>query len=105
MCPGVVDQMHIIDPGRAGRHAREARKTTVHMGDHLIGRRPIVLQHIPDQIDPATRTVELITQQDISRASGGAKSAMYAIAQDLLAMGYSLIGQLLFVETSLHAFT
>ncbi len=72
------------------------------MGDHLLVRRPVVLQHVLDQIDPATWTVELVAERDIGRAGGSAETAMHAFAQDLLGFGNTGILELLGCEIGLH---
>ena len=53
------------------------------MLDHLRRRRPVVLQHVLDEIDAASRAVELVAEQHIGRAGRGAEAAMHAGAQDL----------------------
>ena len=55
MRAGMVDQVHVIDARRAGRHAGEAGQAAVDMGDDLLVRRAAVLQHVLDQVDAAAR--------------------------------------------------
>ncbi len=51
----MVDQVHVVDAGRAGRHAGEAGQAAVDMPDDLLVGRTIVFQHVLDQIDAAAR--------------------------------------------------
>jgi hypothetical protein len=54
------------------------------MLDHFGGRRPVVLQHLLDQVDAAARRIELVAEQHIGRAGRGAEAAMHAGAEDLV---------------------
>ena len=76
--PRVVDQVHVVHAGGARRHAGEARKTPVHVQHRPGIRRPVVLQHVLDQVDPAPRAVELIPEQHVRRAGGRAEPAVHA---------------------------
>src|SRR5262249_39231158 len=95
--------MHIIDTGWAGRHTGQARKATVDMlyrvGRNLISAR----QHLLDQIDAPARTVELVTEQDIGRASRRAKAAMGAGTQNFFGFGNVGISKLLGREVGPHS--
>ena len=82
MGAGMVDQMHVVDARRAGRHAGEAGQAAVDMGDDLLVGRPAVLQHVLDQVDAAARAVELVAERHIGRTGRGAEAAMHAFAQD-----------------------
>ena len=84
MAAGMVDQMHVVHVGRAGRHAGEAGEAAVDVLDDLRARRPVVLEHVLDQVDAAARAVELVAEQDVGRAGRGAEAAVHAAAQDLL---------------------
>ena len=84
MRAGMIDEMHVIDAGRAGGHAGEAGQAAVDMLDHLAPRRLAVLQHVLDQIDAAARRIDLVAEQHIGRAGRGAEAAMDASAQDLV---------------------
>ena len=64
------------------------------MGDGLLVGRPVVLQHLLDQVDAPTRAVELVAEGDIGRAGRGAEAAMHAFADDLLGMRDLGIGEL-----------
>ena len=79
---GVIDEVHVVDARRAGRHAGEARQAAVDVGDDLLGRRLAALQHVLDQVDAAARTVELVAEQHVGRAGRGAEAAMDAAAQE-----------------------
>ena len=52
----------------------------------------VILQHILDQIDAATRAIKLITKQHICWAGRGAKAAVDAITQNALCFGNRRIG-------------
>ena len=77
-CPRVVDEVHVVHAGWACRHAGEARQASVHVQHRPGIRRPVVLQHVLDQVDPAPRAVELIPEQYVRRAGGRAESAVHA---------------------------
>jgi len=85
MGAGMINQMHVIHPRRAGGHAPQAGQAAIKMLDRLGVRWRIGLQHILYQNNPAARAVAFIAQQLIRRTSGGAKSAMDAFAQDRIA--------------------
>ena len=53
--PGVVDEVHVVHPGRAGGHAGEAGEAAVDMLDGLGVRRAALLQHVLDQVDAPPR--------------------------------------------------
>ena len=94
MGAGMVDQVHVVHPGRAGGHAGEAREAAVDVLDDLGGRGPVVLQHVLDQVDAAARGIELVAEQHIGRAGRGAEAAMHAGAQDLVGLRDVRIGEL-----------
>ena len=102
MSAGVVDEMHVMDAGRARRHAREARQTTVDMQRDLRRRRPTVLKHVLDEVDAATGRIELVAVQHVSRTGGGTKAAMHAGAQNLFQLGHIRISELREGERRLH---
>ena len=88
MPPAMVDQVHVMHPRRAGRHAAEAGQTPVDMLDGLRADRlgavaAALFEHVLDQVDAAARAVELIAQQHIGRAGRGAEAAMNTRPQDL----------------------
>ena len=80
----MIDQMHVVHAGRTGGHAGKARQATVDMFDHLARRRPVLLEHLLDQVDATARGIELVAEQNISRAGRRAEPAMHAGAQDFL---------------------
>ncbi|MFK4510541.1 hypothetical protein ABIF81_005719 [Bradyrhizobium daqingense] len=92
--PGLVDEVHVVHPRRASRHAGQARQAAVDMLDHLGRRRLVLLQHLLDQIDAAAWTIELVAEQDIGRTSRRAEAAMDAGAQDLVGFGDVGVGEL-----------
>ena len=47
--------MHVVHAGRAGRHAGEAGEAAVDVLDDLGRSRPVVLQHVLDQVDAPAR--------------------------------------------------
>ena len=46
-----------------------------------LGGRLGALQHLLDQVDTTARAVELVTEQLVGRAGGGAEAAVHALAQ------------------------
>ena len=66
-------------------------------------RRPVLLQHLLDQIDAPARAIELVAEQHIGRTGRGAEAAMHAGAQDLVGLGDVGIGQLGQRKFGLHA--
>ena len=102
MRAGVIDQMHVVHARRAGGHAGEARKAAVDVLDDLARRRPVVLQHVLDQVDAPARRIELVAEQHIGRAGRGAEAAMHAGAQDLVGFRDVRIGELREGEGGLH---
>jgi hypothetical protein len=59
--PGVVHEVHIIDPRRAGRHARQARKAAVDVFDGVVGHR-VITQHFFNEVNPPAGTIELVAE-------------------------------------------
>ena len=55
MLPGMIDEVHVVDAGRARRHAGKARQAAIDMQSDLGRRRPVVLQHVLDEIDAPAR--------------------------------------------------
>ena len=82
----MIDEVHVVHARRAGGHAGEAGEAAVDVLDDLGGRRPVVLQHVLDQVDAAARGIELVAEQHIGRAGRGAEAAMHAGAQDLVGL-------------------
>ena len=68
-------------------------------------RRPVVLQHVLDQVDAPARGIELVAEQHIGRAGRGAEAAMHAGAQDLVGLRDVRIGELGEGEGGLHRYT
>ncbi len=75
------------------------------MLDHVGRRRPVILQHVLDQVDAAARRIELVAQQHIGRTGRGAEAAMDAGAQDLVGFRGGRIGKLSEREMGLHDYT
>ncbi len=105
MGAGMIDEVHVVDAGRAGRHAGEARQAAIDMLGDLGRRRPVVLQHVLDEVDAPARRIELIAVEHIGRASRVAEAAMHAGAQDLFRFRDVRIGKLRQSEGGLHGYT
>ena len=86
-----IDQMPVLHTRRTGALAVTASQAAVEMLLGLAGRRD-TFDHLLDQIDPPARTVELVAQQLVSRAGGGAKAAMHARSQDRV--GFDAVGRI-----------
>ena len=102
MSAGMVDKVHVMDAGRTGRHAGEARQAAIDVEGDLCRRRPVVLEHVLDEVDAAARRIELVAVEYISRARGGTETAMHAGAQNLFRFGHIRIGKLRESEGGLH---
>ncbi len=102
MRAGMVDQVHVVHPRWAGRHAGKAGQAAVDMLDGPGIGRPAVLKHVLDQVDTTPRAVEFVAQHLVGRAGRGAKAAMHAGPQDLVGAGNAGIAKLLFGEIRLH---
>ncbi len=102
MGAGMVDEVHVVHPGRAGGHAGQAGQAAVDVLDHLRARRLAPLQHVLDQVDAPARRIELVAEQQVGRAGGGAEAAMHAGAKDLLRGRHGRIGELRGGEAGLH---
>ena len=72
------------------------------MFDHALVCRAVVLQHVLDQVNPATRAVELVAQQCECRTGGRAEPAVNALAQNPFGFGKVTVLQLLGSEIRLH---
>ena len=103
MFPRVIDQPHVLDAGRACRHAREARQASVDMAYRAAVRRAAVFKHFLDQVDPAPWTVEFIAYHLVGRACRIAHSAMNARPDDLVGAADFRDCQLICSEPRLHA--
>ncbi len=99
---GVVDEVHVVDARRAGRHAGEAGEAAVDVLHDLRRRGLAALQHVLHQVDAAARGIELVAEEEVGRAGRGAEAAMHAGAQDRLRRPHRRIAQLLFREVRLH---
>jgi len=98
----MVDQVHIVDTGRTGRRAGKAGQTAIDMRHHLGIGWPTVFQHVLDEVNASTRTVEFVAERHIGRTGGGAEAAMHAFAQDRLGFGHMRVGKLFGREIGLH---
>jgi len=102
MGAGVVDEVHVMHARGAGGHASQARQAAIDMLDHLGGRRPIVLQHVLDEINAPARRIELVSEQHVGRTGRGAEAAMHAGAQDAVRFRDIGVGELREGKGSLH---
>ena len=100
----VVDEMHVIDAGGTGSHAGQTGEAAVDMLDHVSADTPCG-KHIFDQVNTTARTIELVTQQDISRAGCYAEPTMSAGTQYLFGFRDVGIGELLRCEIGTHLLT
>ena len=66
------------------------------------GRRPVLFQHLLDQVDPPARAIEFVAEQHVGRAGRGAETAMHAGAQDLVGFRDIGIGELRQAEFGFH---
>ena len=98
----MIDQVHVVHAGRTGGHAGKARQAAVDMLDHFACRRPVLFEHLLDQVDAPARRIELVAEQHIGRAGRGAESAMHAGAQDFLRGCDLRVEQLREGERGLH---
>jgi hypothetical protein len=98
----VVDEVHVVDAGGTGRHARQAREAAVDVLDDVLRRRAIVLQHVLDEVDPPSGAIEFVAEQHIGRTGRGAEAAMHARPQNLLGLLDIGIRQLGRREVGLH---
>ena len=94
MNPGVIDQVHVVDARWTRRHTGEAGQATIDVHGDLGRRRPIVLQHLLDEVDAPAWRIEFVAVEHIGRTSRGAEAAMHAGAQDFLRFRGVRIGQL-----------
>ena len=97
-----VDEAAVVDAGGTGRHAREAGQATVDVERHLGRRRPVVLQHVLDQVDAAARAIELVAEQHEGRARRRAEAAVHALAQHRFRLGDLRVGELREGKVGLH---
>src|SRR5262249_18666729 len=100
--PRLIDEVHVVDARRACRHAGKAGEAAVDMSDHRRSRRPVLLQHLLDQVDAPARAIELVAQQYIGRTGCRAKAAMHTGPQDLVGLRDVGIGKLGQAELRLH---
>jgi hypothetical protein len=98
----VIDQVHVIHAGRTGGHAGQAGEAAIDVPHHRLGGRAAGFEHVLDQVNAATRAVELVAKQQEGRAGGGAEAAMHAGTQHLVGCGDVGIAQLLRGESGLH---
>lgn len=98
-----VDQAAVLHAGGTGRFAIAAGQATVQVQLGL-GSDGLAFEHLLDQINAPARAVEFIAEQLIGRTGGGAKAAMHALAQDVIAACGLGIGKLSQGEVGLHTY-
>ena len=82
MCaPRMIDEVHIMNARRTGRHTGKARQTAVDMFDRFRIRRSVVFQHILDEVNAAARAIQLVSQNLIGWACRRAKPTVHAGSQ------------------------
>src|SRR5262249_50772807 len=89
-----IDQVGVVDLDRAGRHAGEARETTIEMIDRLRLGRAATLQHGAYQIDAPARRIVLVAGQYIGGAGIGAEAVVHAGLENPVRLGEVRVRQL-----------
>ena len=102
--PCMIDKMHVIDAGGTRRHAGQAGKAAVDVLDR-VGADTARGKHVFDQVNATARTVELVTQENISWAGCCAEPAVGARTQHLFGFHYVGIRELLRCEVGSHLLT
>jgi hypothetical protein len=97
-----VDQVSVIDLHGTGRHARVTREATVEVMNGFRVRRAALLQHRPDEVDPAARRIVLVAEQHVGRARRRAESIVDAGRQDAVGLGNLRLRKLILGERGLH---
>lgn len=62
----------------------------------------LVLEHVLDQINAPTRTIEFVAEEEIGRAGRSAEPAMDARPEDTLRLAHGRLGQRCYREIRLH---
>ena len=93
---GGLDQLAVLDPGRAGGDTGHAAQALVEVADHLVVQG---LALAPDlhQVDPPPGRVHLLAPEHVGRAGGQAEAAVDAVVDQLL------LGRVVVVEGGQHA--
>jgi hypothetical protein len=100
--PRMIDEVHVVHVGRTGGHAGEAGEAAIDVLDRLRIGRPAFLEHALDEVNAAARAIELVAEQHIGRAGGGAEAAMHAGPEDLLGLANIGILELRRAEGRFH---
>jgi hypothetical protein len=58
----MVDEVLVVDPGRARGHACETRQATIDVLHDARRRRAPLLEHVFDQINAPSRAIELVAE-------------------------------------------
>src|SRR6266508_1974180 len=80
---GGLDQLVVLDPRRAGGHARHAAEAPVEVADHLVVH-GLALEPDLHQVDAAPRRVHLLAPQQVGRAGRQAEAAVDAVVDQPL---------------------
>ena len=79
----VLDQLVVLDAGRAGGHAGHAAEAVVDVLDQRSRELAALLEARPHQHDPTARGVHLLAPQRVGRAGGQAEAAVHAVVDQL----------------------
>src|SRR5277367_4644900 len=72
------------------------------MGHSRLLRRPTIFQHGLDQLDPTSRAVAFIAQENVCRAGRSAEATVHALANFSVARRGLAVGELVGCECRLH---
>ena len=87
-----VHQVAVVHAAGAGAFAVAASQAAVQMLLRL-ARRRLTFEHLLDKVNASARAVQLVAQQLVSRAGGGTKAAVHALAQN--SFGSQAVGRAL----------
>ena len=79
---GVLEQLGVVHPGRAGRHARKAAETKIHFVGECFCGLEFAIGDGAHERDAAARAVSLKLGLVIRRAGGQAHAAVHALLHD-----------------------
>ena len=102
MGAGMIHQMHVMHTRRTGRHAGQARQAPINVLDGFFIRRPIIFQHVLDQVNPAARAIKFVAQHLICGTGRGAEPTMHAGPQNVIGSLDARVAQLFGGEIRLH---
>ena len=99
---GMVDEVHVVHPARAGGHAGEAGEAAVDMRLHRGAGPGAALEHLLHQVDAPARGIALVAEQNVGRAGGRAQPAVHALPQDAVDLRRPRVLELARLEVGLH---